>query len=361
MGMGKSSGSQQTTVQMTPEQQETLRIQNDALKNTFLPAYQNTVGGASNLYNQIAPGFNTAAQNAAAITGNNAAQQINAGQYGLVKGTLGQGTLADQLQKTGEGMTTAGQGTAGTIAQDQNVVGNKLQTFGGAGAGNTADYQQRIGQNFTNAGATALAGLFSPEYKNAQIEASLQPAREAIREQLGSQNAMYGAAGGLGSSRMALADQNLSQLGQQRLASTAALTNAAIETQKQNAANSILGAGQTATTGAGNLYSTLLGGGQNAIGQANTAANNLMNYGQGSSALASGLYGNLATQGTNNLNSANTGVGAQVNYAGAPQDLFSKYAGIVFGTPQASTVPNYAGTQGGTSTGNSKGFGITKA
>lgn len=401
MGMGKSSGNQTSTVQMTPEQQETLRIQNDALKNTFLPAYQNTVGGATNVYNQVAPNVLTAAQNAAAITGNNAGQQINAGQYGLVKGTLGQGTLADQFQKTGQAMTTAGQGTAGLISQDQNVIGNKLQTFGGAGAGNTADYQkqigqnftnagansladttnyqQRIGQNFTNAGASALAQLFSPQYKQEQIDASLQPAREDIREQLGGQNAMFGAAGGLGSSRMALADKNLSQLGQQRLQSAAALTNAAIETQRQNAANTILGtgqaatqnagnlastvlgAGQNATTNAGNLYSTLLGGGQNAIGQANTAASNLLNYGQGSSALASGLYGNLAGQGTNNLNFANQGVGAQVNYAGAPQDLFSKYAGIVFGTPQASTVPNYAGTQGGTSTGNSKGFGITKA
>lgn len=45
MGMGKSSGKQETTVQMTPEQQETLRIQNAALKDTFLPAYQNTVTG----------------------------------------------------------------------------------------------------------------------------------------------------------------------------------------------------------------------------------------------------------------------------------------------------------------------------
>jgi len=83
-----------------------------------------------------------------------------------------------------------------------------------------------------------------------------------------------------------------------------------------------------------------------------------MNYGQGASGLSAGLYGNLANQGTTNLNAANQGVGAQLAYAGAPQDLFSKYAGIVFGTPQASTTPNYAGTQGGTSTGNSKGFGL---
>jgi len=398
MGMGKSSGNQQTSVQMTPEQQETLRIQNDALRNTFLPAYQNTVNGATNVYNQTAPNVNAAAQNAAAITGSNANMQRNAGQVGLNAGTLGQLGLAGQLQNTGQGMTAAGQGTAGNIAQDQNVVGNKLQTFGGAGAGNTADYQQRvgqnltgaganslanttnyqqqIGQNFTNAGATALAGLFSPDYKNQQIQASLQPAREDIREQLGGQNAMFGGAGGLGSSRMALANQNLSQLGQQRLQSAAAQTAAAVEAQRQNAANTILGtgqaatqnagnlastvlgAGQGATQNAGNLYTSLLGGGQNAIGQANTAAGNLMNYGQGASGLSAGLYGNLANQGTTNLNAANQGVGAQLAYAGAPQDLFSKYAGIVFGTPQASTTPNYAGTQGSTSSGGSKSSGF---
>jgi hypothetical protein len=398
MGMGKSSGNQTTTVQMTPEQQETLRIQNDALKNTFLPAYQNTVAGAQNVYNQAATPVGAAAGNASTVASQTGRLQQNAGDLALQKGLLGQNTLANQLSGTGQAMSAAGQGTAGTIAQDQNVIGNKLQTFGGAGAGNTAsylnqigqnftnagansiadttNYQQQIGQNFTNAGANALAGLFSPQYKQEQINASLQPAREDIREQLGGQNAMFGGAGGLGSSRMALANQNLSQLGQQRLQSAAAQTSANVETQRQNAENQILGTGQAATqnagnlastvlglgqgatTGAGNLYSTLLGGGQGAIGQANTAAGNLMNYGQGASGLASGLYGNLANQGATNLTGANQAAASQIGYAGAPQDLYSKYAGIVFGTPQASTTPNYAGTQGGTSTGNSKGFGI---
>lgn len=358
MGMGKSSGGSTTTVQMTPEQQETLRIQNDALKNTFLPAYQNTVGGAGNVYNQIAGNVGSAAQNASNVAAQTGQLQQNAGNLALQSGMFGQNNLANQLQGTGQGMTAAGQGTAGSIAQDQNVIGNKMQTFGGAGAGNTASYQNMLGQALTSGGAGQLAQLFSPQYKNEQIQASLQPAREEIREQLGGQNAMFGGAGGLGSSRMALANQNLAQLGQQRLQSAAAQTSAAVEAQRQNAANTLLGAGQTATTGAGNLYSTLLGGGQGAIGQANTAAGNLMNYGQGASGLSAGLYGNLANQGLSNITGANQAAASRIGYAGAPQDLFSKYAGIVFGTPQASTNPNYAGTQGSTSSGKSSSFKI---
>ena len=398
MGMGKSSGSQQTTVQMTPEQQETLRIQNDALKNTFLPAYQQTVQGAGNVYNQTAGNVQNAAQNATNVAQQTGNAQLQNGNFGLYAGTGGQESLAKNLTGTGQAMTAVGQGTAGNIAANQNAVGGALQGAGAGGVGstagyqsgvgqtltgqgaggvgNTAGYQSGLGQALTGAGAGQLAQLFSPQYKNEQIQASLQPAREEIREQLGGQNAMFGGAGGLGSSRMALANQNLAQLGQQRLQSAAAQTSAGVEAQRQAAANSLLGAGQTATTNAGSLYnnlltggqgatqnagslySTLFGGGQNAIGQANTAAGNLMNAGQGASGLASGLYGNLAGQGAANLAGANQAAASQIGYAGTPQDLFSKYAGIVFGTPQASTNPNYAGTQGGTSSGKSSSFKI---
>jgi len=62
----------------------------------------------------------------------------------------------------------------------------------------------------------------------------------------------------------------------------------------------------------------------------------------------------LATLGGAGLTAANQAAGAQVGYAGVPQDVYQKYASVVFGTPQAATTPNYAGTQGGTQTGNSK-------
>jgi hypothetical protein len=46
----------------------------------------------------------------------------------------------------------------------------------------------------------------------------------------------------------------------------------------------------------------------------------------------------------------------QITSAGAPMDLYSKYASVVYGTPQASTTPSFQGTQGQRTS--SKGFGF---
>ena len=238
MGMGKSSGSQQTTVQMTPEQQETLRIQNEALKNTFLPAYQQTVSGAKNIYNQTAGNVQNAATNAGNV----------AGATGALQGAVGASSLLSGVQ--------------------------------------------------------GLQSLFDPNYEKGQVNAALQAGRESARESQAGQNAMYGGAGGLGSSRMALADTNLASLNAQRQATAAANAQAQVQANKAAAANQLAAIGGAGLTG------------------------------------------------------ANQAAASQIGYAGAPQDLYSKYAGIVFGTPQASTNPNYAGTQGGTSSGKSSSFKI---
>ena len=275
MGGGKSSGS--SSAVLTPEQKDLLQTQTAALKETFLPAYQNTILGAKDaLYGAGANALPamTSALRSAERTGQVAGAM---GEQGLFSGTSGQSGLAQ--------------------------------------------YQTQVGQNLLGTGGENLQNLFSPQYKEEQIQASLQPAREAIREQLAGQNAMYGGAGGLGSSRMALADKNLQQLGQQRLQSAAAQTSAAVEGQRQQAANTLLGAGQTALAQSG------------------------------------GLYGNLASQGLQGLTTGNQAMANRIALAQTPQDLLAKYASVVYGTPQASTTPNFAGTQG--STGSSKGFGVT--
>lgn len=151
-------------------------------------------------------------------------------------------------------------------------------------------------------GLQGLTSLFSPEYKEQQIQASLQPAREEIREQIGSQNAMFGGAGGAGSTRAALARQNLAQLGEQRLGTVAAATSAGIEGQRQRAAESLLSAGQAG------------------------------------------------------LSAAQQSAASRIGFAGAPQDVLSKYASVIYGTPQASTTPSFQGTQGQVT--KSKGFGF---
>ena len=238
MGGGKSSGAQTTTVQMTPEQKDILKTQSEALKNTFLPAYQQTIAGAGQAYGQAQPAATQAAQTAMNVAGRTGALQEQAGTGALISGIQG------------------------------------------------------------------LQSLFSPQYEQGQIQAALQAGRESARESQAGQNAMYGAAGGLGSARMALADKNLASLNAQRQATAAAEAQAKVQANKALAANQLAAIGQTGLTG------------------------------------------------------AQQAAGSRIGYAGTPQDVYAKYASVLFGVPQASTTPNFQGTQGTTSTGRSKGFGF---
>ena len=318
--MGSSKGSSTTTVEMTPEQKDILATQANALKNTFLPAYEQTIGGATNVLNQVNPAATTAAQTALDVAGQTGRLQQVGGTEAYTTGLGGQEQTAGYQQRVGQGLTGAGAG----------------------GVGSTADYQSGLGQGLTGYGSSQLAQLFSPDYKSQQIQASMQPAREDIREQVGSQNALFGGSGNAGSSRYALARENLSQLGEQRLGTVAAATSAGVEQQRQNAANALLGAGQGATGQAGGLYSSLLGAGQTATGAAQ----------QG--------YGGLSALGGQGLTAATNAAGLRVGLAQTPQDIYNKYASVVFGVPQASTTPNFAGTQGGTSTGKSTSAAFPK-
>jgi len=172
-------------------------------------------------------------------------------------------------------------------------------------AAQTGGLQQAAGTAGLVGGMSGLASLFGPQYKEQQVQAALQAGRETSREALGQQNAMYGAAGGLGSARQALADTNLSSLNAQRQATAAANASAGVEANRAAAANQ------------------------------------------------------LATLGAQNLGAANTAAAARVGYAGTPQDVLAKYASVIYGTPQASTTPNFAGTQSTTGQSNSKGFNIS--
>lgn len=234
MGMGK--GSSTTTVQMTPEQRQALAVQTEALTNTFLPAYKQTIAGAGTAFGQTAPAATQAAQTAMDV-----------------------GQRAGALQE----------------------------------AGGTTSYLR---------GMQGLSQLFSPEYKQEQIQAALQPAREEIREQMNQQAALFGGANAMGSSRQALASRNLASLAEQRLGTVTAATSADIEGRRQKAAETLLGAGQ-----------------------------------QG-------------------LSAAQQAAASRIGYAQTPQDIYSKYAQVVFGVPQASTTPQFQGTQGQSSQGKSSGF-----
>ena len=169
-------------------------------------------------------------------------------------------------------------------------------------AGDISRTQQQAGTAGLATGMAGLASLFDPNYEKGQVQAALQTGREAMREQFGSQNAMFGAAGGLGSSRQALADKNLMQLGEQRQATAAADAQAKVQANRASAATAIMG--------------------------------------QGASLLPQAMQ----TQ---------TG---RIGIAQTPQDVFAKYASVVYGTPQQSTTPSFQGTQGVNTSG--KGGGI---
>ena len=214
------------------------------------------------------------------------------------------GIQADALESTfmpAYKNTISGAGSA--LAQTSPAALQAAQT-GMDVAGQTGALQQGYGSANLAMGSQGLASLFGSDYKEQQVQGALQAGREATREQLAGQNAMYGAAGALGSSRQALADKNLEQLGEQRQATAAASAAAGVEANRAAASQA------------------LMGGGQSQLAAANQAA------------------------------------AARIGYAQTPQDIFAKYASIVYGTPQGSTTPNFGGTQGQTQQGSSKGFKI---
>lgn len=166
----------------------------------------------------------------------------------------------------------------------------------------TGGAQTGLGLKNLYGGSEALTNLFNPDYKKEQIQASLQPVREAFREDVGSQNALFGGAGGGTSARLALAQENLKNLAENRAQATAAGVSSNVENLRAAAAR------------------------------------------------------DLMTSGTASIGAGNTALANRVALAQTPQDVLSKYASVIYGTPQASTTPNFAGTQGQKTS--SKGFGF---
>jgi hypothetical protein len=195
-----------------------------------------------------------------------------------------------------------------TIGQAQDVYGQTAPAATTAAnqasdvAAQTGNVQQAAGTAGTAIGMSGLASLFGPQYEEGQVQAALQAGRESARESQAGQNAMFGGAGGLGSSRMALADRNLAGLNEQRQATAAASARAGVQANKAAAANQ------------------------------------------------------LATLGGQQIASANQAASARIGYAQTPQDVLAKYASVIYGTPQGNTTPNFQGTQGATTSGSGKGI-----
>jgi hypothetical protein len=193
-------------------------------------------------------------------------------------------------------------GQAGDVYGQVNPVATTAANTAMDVAGRTGALQEVAGAGALTTGLSGLASLFGPQYEEEQVQAALQAGKEATREQIGEQNAMFGAAGGAGSSRAALARENLKSLSDQRQATAAAAARAGVQANKAAAAQALTGAGQAGLT------------------------------------------------------SAQQAAAGRVSLAQTPQDVLAKYASVIYGTPQQSTTPNFAGTQGQTTSGKGAGF-----
>jgi len=206
------------------------------------------------------------------------------------------GTIAPTYKGAVEGATgTYEQSAPGVLNAAQNQAGVARQA--GEALGST-------GESALRTGVTGMESLFSPDYEAKQIAAALTPAQAQYMQNVANEKAQFGGAGELGSARQALAERQL--------------------------------AGSTMAT------------------QAATAAQVAKDI----AAQRAGVASNLAQIGQGGLNQAIGAAGTQVTAAMTPQDLYNKYASVIFGTPSASYNPNFAGTQGSTATGNKLGISI---
>lgn len=234
MSFGKST--QSMTPELSPEQKAQIAAQTEFFTGTIKPTYEQAVKGATNLYNENAPGA-----------------------------------------------LKAGQNLAGTAGQVQSALGE-------------------TGESALRTGVTGLQSLFTPDYERSQILSAITPAQAQFKSNVADLKRQFGGIGNLGSARQALAERQLAGATQAAQAQTAAKIQQDIAQQRAGVAAQLAGIGQTN-----------LGGAVNAAGQ-------------------------------------------RVAAAQIPQDLYNKYASVIFGTPQGSYNPNFAGTQGQNTTGMSLGL-----
>jgi len=184
------------------------------------------------------------------------------------------GTIAPAYQQAVQGAKDIYNLSAGGVTNaGQNLASVGTQVQETAGS---------TGESALRTGITGLQSLYSPDYVQNQLNAAMIPAQQQYMTNLANQQAQFGGAGQLGSARSALAQTALA--GQTQAAQQAAAAGVLKDIQSGR-----LAAGQS-----------LAGIGQAGLGQALTGAQ------------------------------------AQTSASLIPQDLYNKYAQVIFGTPQAS-------------------------
>ena len=191
-------------------------------------------------------------------------------------------TIAPTYQGAVKGATELyNTGAPGVTNAAQNLAGTAYQGQNVLGS---------TGESALRTGVTGLQSLFDPNYERQQLDAALMPAQQQYMQNIANQQAAFGGAGNLGSARSAIAQQAIA--GQ-------------TQAQQQAAAAGVLRDIATQRAGVGSTLAQL---GQGGIGQA--------------------------------IGAAGQGVTASM----VPQDLYNKYASVIFGTPAASYSLGPTGT-----------------
>ena len=206
------------------------------------------------------------------------------------------GTVAPNYQAATQGATDLYNAESGNVgAAAENLAGVSNQIQNVEGS---------LGSSALNTGINSLSNLASPDYQRQQLQAALAPGQAQYQTNLTNLNNQFGGAGQMGSARNQYAATNLAGTAQQQQQIAAAQVMKDIANQQLSAGQSLGQLGQNALTGA-----------------------------QGAAA-------------------------NQLTASMAPQQLYNQYASVLFGTPQSSYNPNFAGTQSTSTKGSSTSMNI---
>jgi hypothetical protein len=171
MSAGKQSGTQTTIPTLSPQQNAQIAAQTGLFTSTIAPSYQTAVTGATDLYNQSAPGVTNAAQNLAGT----------ANQAQTVLGSTGESALTsgiNALQNLNSPEYQQAQINAAlqpAQSQYQQNLSQQAAQFGGAG---------QLGSARDRYAQTALAGT---------AQAQQQVATAGVLKDIAAQQASAGA------------------------------------------------------------------------------------------------------------------------------------------------------------------------
>lgn len=139
--------------------------------------------------------------------------------------------------------------SGGEALFNQTLPGANYAAQGVAGYGSQmAETLGRGGQQAFETGTSGLSRLFSPEYAQQQLDASMIAPQLQYQQNLANQTAQFGGAGNLGSARQAIAGTALAQQNAlQQQAARAQVANQ-IEQNRMQAGQALMGGGQSALT-----------------------------------------------------------------------------------------------------------------